>query len=169
MHIMIDLETMGTSPKAAIVSIGAVAFEKGEIFARFYRNISLKSCMDVGLEVDADTIAWWMMQDDQARFDFSSGHTAPLSDVLNHLARWTDENSPVETVWGNGAAFDNVILRHAYQAVGLNPFWTYKQDRCYRTVKELHPNIAYIHQGVKHNALDDAISQTMHLMSMVEL
>ncbi|MBK0004878.1 3'-5' exonuclease, partial [Erwinia sp. S38] len=44
-HLMIDLETMGNKPNAAIVSIGAVFFEpdSGEIGNTFYSNVQLES------------------------------------------------------------------------------------------------------------------------------
>lgn len=68
-HIMIDLETMGTRPGSAILSIGACSFdpnwlggsdsdhEPGEARRTFYQNITLASCLDAGLTIDAATEA----------------------------------------------------------------------------------------------------------------
>ncbi|EAX3581667.1 3'-5' exoribonuclease, partial [Salmonella enterica] len=63
-------------------------------------------------------------------------------------------------------SFDNVILRHAANKVGLlSPMWNYWNDRDVRTVsalaKALGLNINNIikFEGVKHHALYDAIHQ----------
>lgn len=70
-------------------------------------------------------------------------------------------------VWGNGAAFDNVILASAYRRVTAGTPWQYWNDRCYRTVKALHPDVPMQRTGDHHNALDDAISQAHQLIAML--
>ena len=57
-HIMLDLETMGLDPNAAIISIGAVHFTKDELLEEFYTAVSLKSCVDLGLTMTQSTIDW---------------------------------------------------------------------------------------------------------------
>ena len=75
MHIMIDLETMGTRPDAPIVAIGAVAFrpdsqhkdgemELGGIYGTFYMTIDLAKSVREGAVIDPDTVMWWMQQSD---------------------------------------------------------------------------------------------------------
>ena len=61
-HLMVDIETMGIKSNFAIISIGAVEFkiETGETGKEFYRNVTLKSSVELGLNVDADTVMWWM-------------------------------------------------------------------------------------------------------------
>jgi len=68
-HLMIDLETMGSKSFASIVSIGAVEFniKTGETGREFYRNIDLRSCQSLGLEIDADTVYWWLKQSKEAK------------------------------------------------------------------------------------------------------
>jgi DNA polymerase III epsilon subunit-like protein len=60
---MIDIETLGLGPGATILSIGAVRFSTDGLGEEFYREISLQSCQAVGLEIDADTLEWWLEQD----------------------------------------------------------------------------------------------------------
>lgn len=66
-------------------------------------------------------------------------------------------------------AFDNVILRNAYGAVGLEPFWKHWNNRCVRTVVELgrnagiDPKKTLQFEGEPHNALDDAIHQAKYV------
>ena len=72
-------------------------------------------------------------------------------------------------VWGNGATFDNVIIRSAFKAVGLPVPWSFRNDKCYRTVANLLPKErqpALERSGTAHNALDDAITQAVHLQKV---
>lgn len=47
-HIMLDLETMGKGPEAAIVSIGAVEVlvDEGTLGREFYAPVDLQSAME---------------------------------------------------------------------------------------------------------------------------
>mgnify|MGYP006408929027 CR=1 FL=1 len=67
MHIMIDLETMGTRPDAPIISIGAVAFDANGPLDSFYAGVNLGSSVNSGAKIDASTVLWWMQQSDEAR------------------------------------------------------------------------------------------------------
>lgn len=66
-HIMLDLETMGNGSQAAIIAIGAVAFDLSGIKDRFYTQVSLESSVRAGLIADPSTIMWWMQKSDEAR------------------------------------------------------------------------------------------------------
>ena len=171
--VMIDLETMGVGPSAAIVSIGAVIFdpETGELGAEFYRVVSLSSSMSAGGVVDAGTIMWWLEQSDAARNAVSAKFAEGIEDVLFEFDDFVQTfagGCNIARVWGNGAAFDNVILRGAYDRLHMDRPWEFYNDRCYRTVKAMHPEIKMLRTGTHHNALDDAISQAKHLCAMLK-
>ena len=72
-------------------------------------------------------------------------------------------------MWGNGAAFDNVILAVAYKRAWLPVPWSYKNDRCYRTVAALAPEVARPEVGERHNAADDAEAQARHLIEVLRV
>lgn len=171
--VMVDLETMGSGPNAAIVAIGAVAFNpgKGLMGSRFYRVIDLESAVLMGGQIDPATVMWWLKQSDEARSALvKSGSTMNMAVVLREFTNWmaaAADNADRVRVWGNGASFDNVILASAYRMAGLSQPWKYWNDRCYRTVKAQYPNIQMVRQGVHHNALDDAVSQASHLIEMM--
>lgn len=170
MHdVMLDLETMGKGPRAAIVAIGAVAFslDAFTVGERFYRVVDLASSVSMGGEIDADTVLWWMRQGDQARAAFATGGEH-LQTALMDFAAWLQTRGTTDSVrlWGNGAAFDNVILASAYRAAGLQQPWRHWNDRCYRTIKALHPGVTMERIGVHHHAADDAESQAHHLVAM---
>ena len=168
-HVMLDLETMGTGPQAAIVAIGAVAFDPttNSIQCSFYQKVDLNSSVELGGVMSADTVLWWMKQDDEARHQFYFTGI-PLIDVLKRFEHWLSCLAPWEhrQIWGNGAAFDNVILAGALQRAKIQVPWSYKNDRCYRTLKALYPEVPYEQLGTEHNALDDARSQAIHLMQI---
>lgn len=165
-NIMIDLESMGKNSFAAIISIGAVKFDPDTsvITDLFYENVSLKSSLDLGLKVDAETVEWWLQQDKKAQNILSEKAPLKIAEALNMFSYWIGEN-PI--VWGNGAGFDNVILSNAFELAQIEKPWKYYNDRCYRTMKEEFPEVEYINNGVKHFALDDAKAQANHLMKIL--
>ncbi len=61
---MLDLETMGNTSNAAIISIAAVYFDETGVGRSFYHKVSLGSSCAIGLEMDADTVLWWLKQSD---------------------------------------------------------------------------------------------------------
>lgn len=172
--VMIDLETLGTVPGCAIVSIGAVAFNEFEVQPTgFYQAVSIPEwsvagLTPEGLHKDESTIGWWQKQSSEARRVFEEGHFSTRV-VLSLLADYiSDIGSP--RVWGNGADFDNPIVAAAAHKVGLNPksIWKGYNGRCYRTVKSQFQDIKLVRTGTHHNALDDAISQAQHMVRICQ-
>jgi len=166
---MVDLETLGNGSNSVIIAIGAVKFDPrtgrvGELADRFYTNVDPQSCVEAGLQMDVSTVMWWMSQSDAAR----AAVTKPgrqLAEALAEFSKWLPADA---CVWGNGATFDNVILANAYRALRLPQPWKHWNDRCYRTLKNLHPDIkAPARQGVAHNALDDAVFQAEHACAIL--
>jgi exodeoxyribonuclease VIII len=173
---MLDLETMGNGPRAAIVAIGVcefdpcAGFDDAVVISTFYSRVSLQSSVSVGLDIDASTVLWWMQQSDAARKStFEGADIGSLDTVLRMFNGWlvNDFSSahPI-AVWGNGATFDNVIIRSAYKACGIEPPWSFRNDKCYRTVVNLAPKVPFEKYGTAHNALDDAIAQALHLQKV---
>ncbi|EOL9784935.1 exonuclease [Escherichia coli] len=174
-HLMIDLETMGINSNAPIVVIAAVFFDPqtGEIGPIFYVVISLVDAMDKGATPDGDVIEWWLAQSSEARSAILVNQI-PLDDALLQLREFIDENSGefFVRVWGNGASFDNVILRRSYERQGIPCPWRYCNDRDVRTIVDLGKAIdfdartAIPFEGVRHNALDDARHQAKQVSAI---
>lgn len=163
-NLMIDLETLGNGPNSVILAVGAVAFNEAGVGADFYRVVDPQSCVDAGLKMDVSTVMWWMGQSDAAR-DAVRRRGEPLATVLAELAAIIDPK--VTCVWGNGATFDNVILANAYRARHKPTPWAFWNDRCYRTLKALRPDIEFARTGTHHNALDDARAQAEHAVRIL--
>lgn len=169
-HVMVDLETLASSNNAVIVSIGAVAFnpDTGEINPEtFYITVDGESCQQVGMQISAKTVMWWLEQSTEARAALKGG--VPLRDALTAFRQWSMRTAgPELSLWGNGATFDNIILRNAYSALGQYVPWKYNKDFCYRTMKNMFPGVLSAREGTHHNALDDAMTQTKHLCAIFE-
>ena len=159
--VMLDLETMSIDSNAAIVAIGAVRYTTNDnMLGQFYRVVSLESSVEAGLDMDACTVGWWLRQSEEAREIFTGRNSVSIEQALKDFSSWvldTDE------IWGNGVDFDNVILTKAYKKCNMNVPFSYRANRCYRTLKNLFPQIELEREGTYHNALDDAISQAKHL------
>lgn len=171
-NIMLDLETLGTTAGCVIVSIGACDFADGEIVRGFYKVIDLGDMQRRGFFIDPETMAWWMQQSDEARSVFSQPDRAKIDDVLENFAWWL--NAPAvlpagheNRIWGNGSDFDNAILSGTYQRRKKAVPWKFFNNRCYRTACDLiGQGVPRQQKGVYHNALDDAMSQALHLMRL---
>ncbi|EKE0046986.1 3'-5' exoribonuclease, partial [Escherichia coli] len=161
-HLMIDLETMGKNPDAPIISIGAIFFDPqtGEMGPEFSKTIDLETAGGV---IDRDTIKWWLKQSREAQSAILTDEI-PLDDALLQLREFIDENSGefFVQVWGNGATFDNVILRRSYERQGIPCPWRYTNDRDVRTmvalglVMDFDARTTIPFEGERHNALNDA-------------
>ncbi|HDS9863764.1 TPA: 3'-5' exoribonuclease [Citrobacter freundii] len=177
-HLMVDMETMGNSPDAPIVSIGAVFFDPstGNTGAEFYQVVRLESSMSFGMKPDASTIQWWLKQSSEARSAILVDEAMGLLETLELLADFIAENSAngshTVQLWGNGCSFDNVILRRAYALTDTPfavPFWN---DRDVRTMVELgksvgiNPRYDIPFEGDMHNALSDARHQVKYVSAI---
>lgn len=171
--IMVDLETLGTLPGSVILSIGAVAFDElGVSDDGFYQVISTISCESCGLTKDEATEKWWNDQGEEARkvlhLAADPATSLTLASALHGFNDWmgeaTSELQKPPRLWGNGANFDNPLLACAYWAAGVQPFYQFWNERCYRTVKNQYPSVKMARTGTHHNALDDARSQAEHLV-----
>ncbi|HBC9603651.1 TPA: 3'-5' exoribonuclease [Escherichia coli] len=171
-HLMIDLETMGKNPDAPIISIGAIFFDPqtGEMGPEFSKTIDLDTAGGV---IDRDVIKWWLKQSREAQSAILTDEI-PLDDALLQLREFIDENycGFYVRVWGNGANFDNVILRRSYERQGIPCPWRYCNDRDVRTIVELGNSIGFDvrmtipFEGVPHNALDDARHQAKQVSAI---
>lgn len=149
---MIDIETLGLEPGAAILSIGAVTFSESGLGDPFYEEVSLPSCQSAGLEIDAGTLDWWLNQSDQVNSVLTGGQ--PLEEVLAEFTAWLPATD--REIWANSPSFDCAILEAAYQAVGREAPWTYEDKRDVRTIKSLPIAPDLEMEGNEHDALDDA-------------
>lgn len=153
--LMVDIETLGTSPTALITQIGACYFDRltGQIGDKLCHNVSIQDGLDLGFSVDGSTIEFWLRQPGRT---FLEG---PLYSVGDALANFSSFAKGCTSAWAH-ATFDFPILANAYNVLRMKLPFSYRLTRDIRTLVDL--------SGVKvpkaaseetHNALDDCIYQ----------
>ena len=175
-NVMVDLETLGTRAGCVILSIGAVAFDPKthQLGDEFYKVICTENCVNAGLTIDDRTLGWWNKQKAEAKQVLmdakDSAICIPLCDALGGFNVWLSQFPKAMDdmkVWGNGSDFDNAILANAYAAVNIHPIWKFWNNRCFRTLKTLHPKVSSPEMnGVVHNALADAKWQAEYALNI---
>jgi hypothetical protein len=170
--VMLDLETLGTRPGCAILSIGAVEFDavRGKIGPEFYQVVNRASCRKHGLEEDADTLAWWSRQSEDARKVLAEAETSPqgLGGALIMFAKYCEQFGKKNLhVWGLGADFDVPIIAHCFRKLGCETPWLHYNSRCYRTLRAIGGVKAEHRHGIAHNALDDAKTQSLQAINII--
>lgn len=181
-HVSVDLETLSTCKRAAILSIGAVRFEPlgsmvpSGVSNTFYKNVDLQSCLDFGLEPDGKTFYWWLQQSTTARQALSQPPPVALDEALLAFAMWlrnttrylgTDNDD--QTIYWCHENFDAPVLEEAFRACKLTLPWSRRDWRDIRTLLDCADGFAY--QGkpsilttverteTEHDALADATYQ----------
>ncbi|END6505204.1 3'-5' exoribonuclease [Escherichia coli] len=171
-HLSVDLETMGTNPDAPINSIGGKFFDPAtvEMGPEFSKAIDLETSGGI---IDRKTIKWWAKRSREAQSAIFTDEIS-LDVALRLFIEFIEKNSGGRfvQVWGNGANFDNVILRRSYERQGIPCPWLYYNDRDVRTIVELGNAIGFDvrmaipFEGVPHNALDDARHQAKQVSAI---
>lgn len=158
--IMVDIETFGTDSNAVIVSISAVKFDlvTGQIGEMFEYALDMKEQVKNGAIMDADTVMWWLSQSKEAQDMLTNLNKDTVYVVLKEFnAFCIDTNG----IWGNGATFDNVIIRNLYARSGIPfvvGFWADRDVRTLVALADIDTSI-YKFLGTKHNGIDDCLHQ----------
>lgn len=160
-QLMIDIETMGTDSFAAIISIGALEFDinTGNTGREFYVNVDLQSSINLGLQVSASTIMWWIAQGERARKSLSDNEAIHIIRALEEFAAFCSQHN--YEVWANAPRFDCGLLQNAYSKVNMTVPWDFRKERCVRTLAALRPDIKnkYPNPSTAHHALQDCYYQ----------
>jgi len=166
-NVMMDIETLDTGPRAAVISVGLAWFDAYKVGHSRSMKVPLEPQLKMGRTVSADTLRWWMRQSDAARAEFEmSGDLddeASLVTTMKALRHWISDSK----VWGCGSDFDNVIISSLMEDVGVDP-WPFWKNRCYRTLKSIHADVLEpTREGTHHTAEDDAKHQATYAQKIV--
>jgi len=137
-EFMIDIETLGNRPNAAVVQIGIVAFNpvSGETAKPWSASVEVHPKS----EMDVDTVYWWMQQSDEARASVFNGGRINPEDGLRYLNSYIEQYSDAITgfnVWYKPSTFDLVILENLYRNCDMKAPWPHWRTRCLRTLIEV--------------------------------
>lgn len=159
--VSLDLETLGKLPGCPVVSIGWCIFNENDILTRGELHPYLKSQLDAGAKLDADTLQWWMRQSDEARMAWVNGQERQGMDLRECLKIISGElqRNRVKYIYGFGATFDVSILQALYVMAGLPIPWQFWNIRCGRTLTQLADIKIERDKKVHHTAEQDAFAQ----------
>lgn len=169
-NIMVDIETLATSVDAHVVTIGAVVFTTwGKIIDEFYVRISPKSCEELNLKKNPETLEFWAKQSDEAQKEaFDPENRIPLKEALQQFSLFWKKNNG-EKFWCNGANFDEPILSYLYEKLDMPKPWKFYNVRCLRTyLSVLGLKLSNFVSVTAHNALMDCKNQVVAFTSASE-
>lgn len=160
---MIDIETLGSSPGCSIISIGAIPFEFDSIIDEskwFLLTIDLQSCIDSGLTIENNTLAWWLNENPKLLTDIlKDPHKTSIHDGICKLKRYINIHcNKLYSPWSKGSAFDIPILNYAAKKCNVQLFNGLINERCARTYMSLDSTIK-VDNPYKHNPLSDCLTQ----------
>jgi len=191
-HIMLDIETISNDTRRGIIlAIGAIAFtQHGDVPVPnesdyklatelgkpiLYMPVDIVSQKDLGLEMDGETVVWWLKSDRIDKFltMLASLDRVPVHYAFSTLLQWITTQEPDKSkrrLWSHGVTYDCVHIAEKWSLVmgdkiTMNELCPFRQMRDTRTLFELYerrfnasPYPAVFHEQ-KHHALYDAYVQ----------
>lgn len=136
--IMIDIESLDTSPNCVILTIGAVRFDpKGD---GIVEKLSLRPMIEeqtekFGRTIDEDTVRWWSTQSADAQEESMGDHDRiPFKDAMAELYKfcWNRKG-----IWSHGLSFDVVAMESAWRQLEMKCPWPYFSVRDTRTLFDI--------------------------------
>ena len=135
--IMIDLETLDTTPRCVILTIGVVRFDPfgTGIAEKFVLKPTLEDQTEqLGRTINDETITWWAQQTPEAREEaFSDTDRIPLRDCMEVIYKYGWNR---RALWSHGSVFDIVICEDAMRQTLTDrpnplswPFWVIRDTR----------------------------------------
>lgn len=162
---MVDLETMAVTPRAVVLTLGAVHFNPyGNGYSdKLYLRFDLDDQDALKRDIDPNTLDWWSRQDPKVMEEaFSPDNRVPLVEAMDqfHKFAWG-----CDAFWAHGSLFDIAILEDLYRQIEKPVPWQYWQIRDTRTIFDLgwDPDMP---QASKHDALQDAIRQSVGVQNI---
>lgn len=163
-HFMLDIETLSTSSRAVVLSIGCVHFDplaNTTEGPHYHSVLDADSQICMGRHIDFSTLQFWMQQSKEARTALFGDHVRRVSvgEALFGLRGYFDHfgSEPAGLrVWAHGSLDSSVIqdlAREMYIDLGIS-------HRDWRDVRTFCDGVDRLEPiGVKHDAVSDCLSQ----------
>lgn len=185
--LMIDIETLGVSVEAPVLSVGAVMVDTADVrpvtdLRRVYVVLNLLDQL-LNRSEDNGTLEWW------------SRRSLAVSGVISEAVTTTADNfellrpifslaAEADEVWCEGQ-FDIPILTHLGRQLGFAEYaepdpqsereskpqlWSFRKERDLRTLAKCLPGVKRPDRDhtYHHHALYDAIHQMQYLCDLLE-
>lgn len=138
LDIMIDIESLDTSPNCVILTIGAVSFNpKG---MGIVEKLELRPTIEEQTEkynrvINDDTLRWWSEQSPEA-LEEALGDRGRISysDCMDQLYKFCWNR---RSIWSHGSSFDVVAMESAFRNLDIRIPWPYHSVRDTRTLFEI--------------------------------
>ena len=169
MDVMLDIETLATSPDSVVLTFGAIKFDPFDnnkpMDQGLYMRVNVDEQIELGRRVDEGTVAWWGTQSAEVREEaLGENDRVSLEDFTKQLNKFV---SSATRIWAQGPVFDIVILENLYRQLGKPAPWQYYTIRDSRTLLKA---LGDDREGgaLLHNALADCVSQAEAVQSAVK-
>ena len=139
MHVMLDIETLATTPDAVVMSVGVVKFDPhtGTPYNKTLWRPDIDEQTERDRHVSESTLEWWAKQPDHIQEDaFSDEGRIPVIEFMKELNRYC---VGMEKIWCQGPQFDMLILENLYIQWGHHFGWQFWQVMDCRTLFQLMP------------------------------
>lgn len=162
-RVAVDIETLATTPNAAIISVGMVIQDDLDPTTRISEIWRIEPMLSVG-DRDPETLKWWGEQDEIVKRVSFLGTDTPV-EVCNSINSWLQSHIGEADVryYANPARFDFAILENMFIRCNVKPFLFWRHERCQRTLeKELNDlgiNIPDFPHYFAHDPVADCIHQ----------
>lgn len=134
-QLMLDIETMGNTSLAPVISIAGVYFDyNGETGTEFYRNITLESCYNYGYRADYKTIEWWLRKSKEAQDALFQEPRVDLKDAMYEFFKF---QKPSETLWCHSSFDFPIVTNIINNKFNFKPNIPYIKSRDIRTIIHL--------------------------------
>lgn len=178
--IMVDIETLGIDVDSTIIQVAAASFDMktGRIIDTFQKIADITK-NESPINVTGGTLQFWMNTDPTLLKTLLNDGELSSEDVLRELNEWILEQTEISRgtaergdvyLWGNGILFDNRMIQHQMESIGIEYPIHFRKDRDVRTIVDLaSTKLSILEYDLKqslvrndlhhHNAMDDVIYQ----------
>ena len=164
--IMIDIESLDTTPNCVILTIGAVRFDpKGSgVVERLELRPTVEDQTEIyNRSINEDTLRWWSEQSPEALEEaMGDNGRMPFKECMEILYKFCWNR---RAVWSNGASFDCVVMEHAWRQTSDKPnpipwpFWTVRDTRTLYEITGV--SLKDGGHNTSHKAVEDAERQAI--------
>lgn len=159
-NIMLDIETVSSNCTSAVIQISMVKFDwkTGSTGVAMKMNLNLDEQLQRGLNVNADTIAWWTKTNPEMFNKILTNYPVSVEQALNAIQEFVSFD---DYVWCH-ATFDAPIIANLFKVYGKKIPWKYTKVRDIRTLVDLAGLDLSQYDWNKektHDSMDDCVFQ----------
>lgn len=161
-RIAVDIETLATTPTAAIISIGMVIQDDFDPNTRKTEIWRIEPMLAVG-DRDQTTLKWWGEQDEIVKRVSFLGTDNPV-DVCHSINLWLQTHIGEADVryYANPARFDFAILHSMFIRCNVEPFIEWRLERCQRSIEKELEDLGVVIPEFPHPFAHDPVADCLH-------